>query len=121
VAKNIALHLREHGVPTFYAPENLIGAQQWQDEILAALRRCDWFAVLLTPAAVQSMWVQRETAYALKEPIYRKQIIPLQLQDCDLESLEWLSLYQYINFRGEFDQGLRDLLRVWGLGAKART
>jgi hypothetical protein len=67
LAESIARLLALHGVPSFYSPFNLIGAQQWQDEILKALQRCDWFVVLLSPDAIDSMWVRRETAYALSD------------------------------------------------------
>ncbi len=59
MARRISGLLRRHGIPVFFSPQNIIGAQQWQDEILKALQRCDWFLVLLSPDAVDSMWVIR--------------------------------------------------------------
>jgi hypothetical protein len=118
-AERIAACLGEHGVPTFFAPEDLLGAQQWQSEILSALRRCDWFVVLLSPTAVESMWVERETSWALSDPRYRDKIVPLLKTDCDLGSLDWLRLFQRVDFRGDFDQGMRELLKIWGIGMKA--
>ncbi len=35
MAERIAHALRNHGIPSFFSPFNLIGAQQWQQEILA--------------------------------------------------------------------------------------
>src|SRR5262249_25640446 len=70
---------------------NIIGAQQWQNEILSALQRCDWFVVLLSPDAINSMWVKREVAFALQDPRYEDRIIPLKYRDCDLKSLQWLT------------------------------
>ena len=111
--------LRRHGIPVWHSPTNIVGAQQWHDEIGAALRRCDWFVVFLSPNAVGSMWVKREVLYALKENRYADKIIPLLYQPCDFENLSWtLSLFQVVNFTGDFDAGCRDLLRVWGVGYK---
>lgn len=93
-----------------------MGAQQWQDEILNALRRCDWFLVPISPAAINSMRVRRETAYALKDRRFDGRIIPLLYQDCDLGPLDWLTIFQIVNFRGDFDGGCRELLRIWGIG-----
>jgi len=45
----LARVLREHGVPVWYSDTNIRGAQQWHDETGAALRRCDWLVVALTP------------------------------------------------------------------------
>lgn len=118
IAQRIAELLCEHAVPTFYAPANIVGHQQWQDEILKALQRCDWFLVLLSPNAVQSMWVKRETAFALKEKRYEDRIVPLFYRDCNLGTLEWLRLYQFVDFRTDFREGARMLLRTWGLGLK---
>ncbi len=55
VAERIVDTLVRHGVPVWYSRRNLIGARQWHDEIGRALHRCDWFAILLSPAAVDSM------------------------------------------------------------------
>jgi hypothetical protein len=118
MAERIAACLRGHGVPTFYSPVNLVGAQQWQNEILGALERCDWFAVLLSPDAVNSMWVKREAAFALNEPRYEDRIVPLVYRPCDFGPLKWLQLFQYVDFQGEFDEACRALLRVWGLGLR---
>jgi hypothetical protein len=115
----VAIALREHGVPTFFSPANLLGAQQWQDEILKALQRCDWFLVVLSPGAIESMWVRRETGFALSDPRYDNRIIALNYQPCDLKTLEWLRLFQMIDFQHDFDNTLRELLKVWGIGLKA--
>jgi hypothetical protein len=74
--------------------------------------------VLLSPDAVQSMWVRRETAYALSGPRYENKIAPLQYRDCDLGRLAWLKLYRMTDFRGNFGVAMRELSRVWGLGLR---
>ena len=118
MAQSLSAALTRHGVPVFYSPHNITGAQQWQNEILIALRRCDWFVVILSPNAINSMWVRREVAYALQDPRYEDHIIPLKYRDCALKSLQWLTLFQMINFDRDFKSGCRDLLRVWGIGLR---
>jgi hypothetical protein len=54
-ASELAEILRRHGLPVWYSETDIRGAQQWHDEIGAALGRCDWFLLVLTPAAVESM------------------------------------------------------------------
>ena len=46
--------LRRHATPVWYGETNIQGVQQWHDEIGAALRRCDWFVLVLSPDAVAS-------------------------------------------------------------------
>ncbi len=112
--------LQRHGVPFWLSRRNLIGAQQWHDEIGAALGRCDWFVVILSPNSVASKWVKRELLFALDDDRYDGKIIPLLYQPCEYRDLSWaLSLLQMVDFTGDFDAGCRDLLRVWGIGFRA--
>ena len=59
--------LRAHGLRAWYSVSNLVNAQEWQEQIGLALRRCDWFLVLTSRNAAESMWVRRETMYALNQ------------------------------------------------------
>ena len=116
-AASVAALLRRHRVPTWYSETNIGGAQQWLDEIGAALNRCDWFIVLLSPNSVTSMWVKRELSYALTQNRFEDKIIPVLYQDCDYQNLSWvLNIIQRVDCREDFEQGCRDLLRIWGLG-----
>ena len=109
--------LREHGVPVWYSETNIVGAQQWHDEIGNALHRCDWFVLVLSPSAVNSKWVKHELVRALNESRYRDRIVPILYRPCDPDKLSWtLKGIQTVDFTGTFGNGCRDLLRVWGLG-----
>jgi hypothetical protein len=106
--------LVDHGVPVWFSPHHIKGAQQWQDEIGDALARCGWFMVLLTPHAVKSMWVRRELNYALIEKRYEDRIIPLLFKKCDYRDLSWvLPQFQLIDFSNDYAKGLSELLHVW--------
>jgi TIR domain len=114
----LAEELRRHGVRVWFSERGITGAQQWLDEIGAALKRCDSFIVLLTPAAVASEWVKHEVTFALGAPRYRGRLIPILLKDCDYEDLAWpLANLQIIGFP-HFTRGVEELLRVWGLKYK---
>lgn len=119
-ASDLAGMIRRHGIPVWYSQTNIVGAQQWQDEMGAALQRCDWFAIILSPQSADSMWVKREVSYALQQNRFENKIVPITFQPSDFERLSWtLSLFQMVNFTGPFDDGSRDLLRIWGLGYQA--
>ncbi len=116
MAQRLAEVLHLHGVPTFFSPRNIAGADKWHDTIGAALERCDWFPVLLSPDAVNSMWVKRELNYALIEPRYDGRILPIHYKQCDFKTLSWvLSQFQFVDISGEFADGCRELLKVWGI------
>jgi len=109
--------LRTQGVPVWYSQTNILGAQQWHDEIGRALTRCDWFAVLLSLNSLTSLWVKRELNFALQQARYENRILPLVLQPGDYSPLSWtLTSFQNVDFSADFHEGCRDLLRVWGLG-----
>src|SRR6185369_1025582 len=116
-ASELADVMRWHGVPVWYSQPNILGAQQWQDEIGAALRRCDWFAIILSPQSVDSMWVKRELSYALEQTRFDNRIVPVIYQHAEYDRLSWaLSLFQKIDFTRTFEEGCVDLFRIWGLG-----
>ena len=79
VVSAFAETLQNHGVPVWYSKTNIMTAQVWQDEIGKALRRCDWFIVLVSSAAIASTWVKRELSYALNHRQYDDHIMPVPL------------------------------------------
>jgi hypothetical protein len=115
-ADRLAKTLRVHGISVWYSRTHLRGAQQWQDEIGQALRRCDWFVVVLSPKAVRSMWVKRELSYALIQKRFQNKIVPVLHQKCHFEKLHWtLAGFQMVPATGDFSAGCGDLLNIWGL------
>jgi hypothetical protein len=121
VAGRLARVLENHRVPFWYSRKNLQSAQEWHDEIGAALKRCDWFLVMLSPAAVESEWVKRELVYALNDHRYLGRIIPALLLPRDFEKLSWtLGGIQQIDFTRRFRDGCRELLRLWAIGFRGK-
>jgi hypothetical protein len=115
-ASRIASALTRHGFKVFYSKKSIRGAQQWHDEIGKALARCNWFLIVLSPAAVRSEWVKRELVYALQAKKYGRHIAPLLLKTCKSDKLSWtLSGFQHIDFRKNFKKGLSELLALWRL------
>jgi hypothetical protein len=109
--------LTRHGISHWLSRRELAGSQQWHDEIGAALGRCDWFILLLSPNAVDSMWVKRELLYALNQRRFLERIVPIVLADCEVDRLSWtLSSIQRVDFRPGWSQGMEALLRIWGRG-----
>ena len=108
---------RRHGLPVWYSNTDILGAKQWHDEIGAALCRCDWFVLVLSPRSAESVWVKRELLFALQQDRFDNRIVPLLSQSCKYEELSWtLSAFQMIDFTQTFDAGCDALLRLWGLG-----
>jgi hypothetical protein len=48
--------------------------------------------------------------------------VPLLYRQCDYASLSWtLNQFQMVDFSGDFADGCRQLLRVWGIGLRTDT
>ena len=119
-AERIAQVLRDHGIPVWYSGTNILGAAEWHDEIGKALQRCDWLVVVLSPQSVKSPWAKRELLYALDDARYETRIVPRLFKPCKHMKLSWtLREFQFVDFTGDFHEGCRSLLRIWGLGYKA--
>jgi hypothetical protein len=115
-ADRVAKIFRRHGISVWYSRTHLRGAQQWQDEIGRALRRCDWFVVILSPKSVKSMWVKRELSYALIQKRFDKKIVPVLHRQCDFQKLHWaLPSFQMVDLTGNFANGCAGLLKIWRL------
>src|SRR5258708_4766900 len=104
LAGRLAETLRTHRVPTWYNSTDVVGAKQWQREIGTALRRCDWFAVIISKSAIDSMWVRREVDFALNQRRFENFIIPILVEPCEVGDLNWvLPTLQIVSFQNEFE------------------
>ncbi|MEQ1872484.1 MAG: toll/interleukin-1 receptor domain-containing protein [Ilumatobacteraceae bacterium] len=68
--------LQELGYATWIAPDDLVGASSWAEQILAAVGRCHALVVLISDAANRSEHVAREVSIAADAG---KPIVPLRL------------------------------------------
>lgn len=111
-----------NNIDVWFSPHHLRDDLAWQDEIGHALRRCNWFIVLLSPNAAQSMWVKRELQYALNQRRYENQIIPALLRKCELKAMSWtLPQIQIVDFQRDFTKGCAELLRILTKPRKAKA
>ena len=113
--------LKQNRIRYWYSERHIPGATNWHDEIGQALKRCDWFLIVLSKKAVRSRWVKRELVYALRQNRYDGRVVPVLIASCKYDDLSWtLAAIEMIDFRGEFKTGCRRLLKVWGIRAKMK-
>ncbi|MBI5383830.1 MAG: toll/interleukin-1 receptor domain-containing protein [Verrucomicrobia bacterium] len=114
--ERLAAVMRRHGVPVWFSRTHILGGQQWHDEIGSALRRCDWFVVVLSTHALHLFWVKRELFFALQQERFVNRIVPVLSEPCEYENLSWtLASFQLVDFSRSFETGCRDLLRTWSI------
>ena len=70
--------------------------------------------MILSPSSVSSTNVEDEVAFALEE---HKTVIPVLYRDCKVPFQ--LRPFQYVDFRTDYDRGLKTLLRTLGVEQQA--
>lgn len=85
--------------------ENLKGGQNWPDELEKAIQQCRVLLVVLSPESVTSKEVRKEFRYGQE---IGKWVIPLYYRRCNVPM--GLNDIQWIDFQGEFEQGLKELI-----------
>ncbi len=113
-AHRLADDLRRFGVQVWIAPESIRPGESWVDAIERGLGESSHTVVVLTPNALKSRWVKKETGVAIaQERKGRIQVIPLDVEPCAVPLL--LSSYQMLSFRHDYDAGLSQLAAILGL------
>lgn len=111
LAHRLADDLEAEGFPIWIAPDSIRAGEQWVEAISRGLEECGIFLLLLTPEAVKSKWVQRETNVAIGlEHEGEMQLLPLQVKPCRLPML-WRS-YQRILWGSNFEEGWKNLAQT---------
>lgn len=106
-AHRLAVDLRDSGFVVWLDLDELSGGQVWTDQIENALRACDLFVAVLSPDAMESIWVKKEITMALN---LGKQIVPVMVRSVDIP-LALIDI-QYIDFRRRYNRALKTLFDV---------
>ena len=80
---------------------------QWDATVEEALKRCSVLLVILSRASVKSGNVRDEVSFALSK---QKRVIPILHRECQIPFR--LARLQQIDFRSEYDYGLKALLKA---------
>jgi len=120
-AQRLAADLRQQGWDIWMAPQSIRPGERWVTAINRGLAESGIFLLVLTPAAVQSRWVEQETDAAIDLAHHGEiRFIPLDVQSTRKPPL-WRT-YQWISFQGDYPTALAQLMRALrGEPAKAST
>jgi ferredoxin len=114
-ARRLANDLRQLGLRVWIAPDSIRPGEDWVDAINRGLEESSHMVVVLTPAALSSRWVRKETSAAISlERRGRIELIPLEVKPCTVPAL-WDS-YQTVSLRHDYQAGLEQLTRKLGWG-----
>ena len=112
--------LEGHGVETWYSRDDIRAATDWEASIREALKRCDWFLVVLSPNAAGSDWVRAEVDWAMENR--KDHIVPLQIGKCDPSRIHLrLRTIQHVEYQAGLRESRERLLKVWGIDYQIGT
>jgi photosystem II stability/assembly factor-like uncharacterized protein len=103
----LAEDLKAAGANVWLDQLDVAPGQRWDRTVEDALQRCPRMLLILSPPSVNSDNVMDEVSFALEEG---KTIIPILFKDCPIPFR--LRRVQYIDFRTDYQRGLRELLRA---------
>jgi len=102
--------LEAAGIDVFY-DQRIKGGDSWVSSLSEAIESARFVLVVLSPDAISSEWIRQEVGVGLvRESQGRSKVIPLLLRDCEPQAL--LMHKTYVDFRQDYDDGLRLLLQV---------
>jgi hypothetical protein len=104
-AERLVDDLLAHGISAWLDQYDIKAGQKWDSAVQEALSTSDYLLVILTPNSAASENVLDEVAYAINR---KKPVFPVLYRDCDIPFR--LARIQYIDFRSDYEGGLRSLL-----------
>lgn len=105
---HLANHLEKNNLRAWYAPRDIMGGIDYDKEIIAAIKDCRAFVLLLSRNSDASEDVKTEVYHAVK---YHKQVICLDVDDVEPENLSYLlGMRHHLNWLERRDETLDKLI-----------
>jgi hypothetical protein len=102
-ALKLARELKADGLSVWLDQLDIPTGSRWDREVEKALKECEIFMIILTPASINSENVLDEIGYALDNG---KRILPVLLENCQVPFR--LRRFQYVDFTTKsFDEGVQ--------------
>ena len=113
-ALRLAGDLKSAGASVWLDQLDIVPGQRWDHAVEDALANCPCVLVILSPDSVASTNVMDEVSFALGE---KKTVVPVVYRDCTVPFR--LRRLQYVDFRRDYDRGLKELLKTLPSGQTA--
>jgi len=113
-ALRLAEDLKAAGASVWRDQLDIVPGQRWDRAVEDALANSPRMLVILSPASVGSTNVMDEVSFALEE---KKTVIPIIYKDCTVPFR--LRRVQYVDFRQDYNRGLKELLKTLAPEQKA--
>jgi parvulin-like peptidyl-prolyl isomerase len=114
-ALRLAEDLKAAGASVWIDQVDIELGTQWDRAVEDALNSCRRMLVILSPVSVKSSNVRDEVSFALSK---QKRVIPVLFRECDVPFR--LARLQHIDFRSDYERGLKSLLKALSMDQPAR-
>lgn len=110
--EKLAQDLMKMGVDVWYDKWEIKVGDSILWKIEEGIRESDYLAIVISKEAWESEWVRREVSAAYHKQIEMKAkfMLPIYYRDCKIPLL--LRGIKYADFRGDYEEGLKELARV---------
>ena len=101
--------LKAFDYDTWYDDWELLPGDSIIERIEVAISKSDVLLVLLSRSSADSKWVRRELSAGLARQLSGKgvMVIPVVVEDCEIPDM--LANTKYVDLRGDFERGFRQL------------
>ena len=108
--RRLAADIEAAGHTTWLDERDIKAGQDIIGSISAGISTADCLVVVLSSAAVQSGWVDKEWKIKVWEEIQARdtKVVPILLEKCEIP--EFLRTKKYANFTGEYERGISEIL-----------
>lgn len=115
VAHKIVEKLKEEEIRVWFDEYELQPGDSIAKSIENTISASDYLIVLLSPSSVSSTWMQKELGATLSNDLIFRDItlLPALIADCEIP--EFLSSYQYLDLRIDFEDGMNRLVEQIGI------
>jgi len=109
--ERLAQDLDSRGISVWFSEWEIKVGDSLNDRINTAISESGYLAVILSENSVNSAWVKKELNAALEEELSRRSVfvLPILIDECPIPVL--LKDKLYADFRSNYSDGLRTLLR----------
>lgn len=113
--EKLAKDLNNLGIDVWYDKYQIKVGESILWKIDEGIRESEYLGIVISQEALKSEWVKTEITSAWQKQVEQKGkfILPIYYRECEIPL--FLQGIKYADFRGDYKQGLEDLVKVFGV------
>lgn len=113
--EKLAKDLENIGINVWYDKYEIKVGESILWKIDEGIRESEYLGIVISKEALKSEWVKTEISSAWQKQVEQKGnfVLPIYYRECEMPL--FLQGIKYADFRGDYKQGLSDLVKVFGI------